>query len=56
VTGRTLERFAWLLIGRVAEGAGLGLTALMMGVARDQLPEERSTAAIALFSARVASQ
>src|SRR5438552_2641325 len=27
--------FAWLLAGRAAQGVGLGLTALMMGVARD---------------------
>jgi MFS family permease len=42
--------FAWLLAGRAAQGVGLGLTALMMGVARDHLPEERSTATIALIS------
>ena len=42
--------FAWLLAGRVAQGVGLGLTALMMGVARDHLPEERSAAVIALIS------
>ncbi len=42
--------FAGLLIGRAAQGVGLGLTALMMGVARDHLPEERSTATIALIS------
>jgi MFS family permease len=42
--------FAWLLVGRAAQGAGLGLTALMMGVARDHLPEERSAATIALIS------
>ncbi|WP_410631245.1 MFS transporter [Amycolatopsis sp. cmx-4-83] len=42
--------FAWLLAGRAAQGAGLGLTALMMGVARDHLPEERSAATIALIS------
>ena len=42
--------FAWLLVGRAAQGAGVGLTALMMGVARDHLPEERSTATIALIS------
>ncbi|MFE5774242.1 MFS transporter, partial [Streptomyces sp. NPDC056485] len=33
-----------------AQGVGLGLTALMMGVARDHLPEERSAATIALMS------
>ena len=42
--------FACLLIGRAAQGVGLGLTALMMGVARDHLPEERSAATIALIS------
>lgn len=42
--------FAWLLAGRAAQGVGLGLTALMMGVARDHLPEERSAATIALIS------
>lgn len=42
--------FACLLAGRAAQGAGLGLTALMMGVARDHLPEERSAATIALIS------
>lgn len=42
--------FAWLLVGRAAQGLGLGLTALMMGVARDHLPEERGAATIALIS------
>ncbi|MBO3747515.1 hypothetical protein J5X84_15665 [Streptosporangiaceae bacterium NEAU-GS5] len=42
--------FAWLLVDRAAQGVGLGLTALMMGVARDHLPEERSAAVIALIS------
>jgi predicted MFS family arabinose efflux permease len=42
--------FAWLLAGRAAQGVGLGLTALMMGVARDHLPEGRSAPAIALVS------
>ncbi|WP_405969289.1 MFS transporter [Streptomyces sp. NBC_00988] len=42
--------FAWLLAGRAAQGVGLGLTALMMGVARDHLPEERSAAVIAQIS------
>ena len=42
--------FAWRLAGRAAQGAGLGLTALMMGVARDHLPEGRSAPAIALIS------
>lgn len=42
--------FAWLLVGRAAQGVGLGLTALMMGVARDHLPGGRSAAVIALLS------
>lgn len=42
--------FGWLLVGRAAQGVGLGLTALMMGVARDHLPEERSATTIALIS------
>ncbi|HEY8301187.1 MAG TPA: MFS transporter [Jatrophihabitans sp.] len=42
--------FAWLLVGRAAQGVGLGLTALMMGVARDHLPEGRGAATIALVS------
>ena len=29
--------FVWLLVGRAAQGVGLGLTALMMGVARDHV-------------------
>ena len=54
VAGSTLTvaplPFAWLLVGRGAQGVGLGLTALMMGVARDHLPEDRSTSTIALIS------
>lgn len=42
--------FAWLLIGRAAQGVGLGLTALMMGVARDHLPGSRATEVIAHIS------
>lgn len=42
--------FAWLLIGRAAQGVGLGLTALMMAVARDHLPAERATSTIAWVS------
>jgi predicted MFS family arabinose efflux permease len=42
--------FAWLLVGRAAQGVGLGLTALMMSVARDHLPEGHSAATIALVS------
>ncbi|MCG0283817.1 MFS transporter [Streptomyces sp. PSAA01] len=54
VTGSALTvlplPFAWLLVGRAAQGIGLGLTALMMGVARDHLPEKRSASTIALVS------
>lgn len=42
--------FAWLLVGRTAQGVGLGLTALMMGVARDHLPKQKSASTIALVS------
>lgn len=42
--------FVWLLVGRAAQGVGLGLTALMMGVARDHLPEDRAASTIALVS------
>jgi MFS family permease len=42
--------FGWLLVGRGCQGVGLGLTALMMGVARDHLPEERSHSVIAFAS------
>lgn len=44
------QSFGWLLAGRAAQGAGLGLTALMMGVARDHLPRQRSASVIALVS------
>jgi MFS family permease len=54
VVGSTLTvlplPFAWLLVGRGAQGVGLGLTALMIGVARDHLPPERAAATIALVS------
>jgi predicted MFS family arabinose efflux permease len=42
--------FAWLLVGRGAQGVGLGLTALMIGIARDHLPAERAATTIALVS------
>ena len=42
--------FGFLLAGRAAQGAGLGLTALMMAVARDHLDAERSPGVIALIS------
>ena len=42
--------FGWLLAGRAAQGVGLGLTALMMGVARDHLDADRAPSVIALLS------
>src|SRR4051812_32859 len=42
--------FGWLLAGRAAQGVGLGLPALMMGVARDHLPPARAATTIALVS------
>lgn len=42
--------FAWLLVGRAAQGMGLGLTALTMGVARDHVAPEKSGSTIALLS------
>ncbi|MBM9835511.1 hypothetical protein JO861_02970 [Rhodococcus hoagii] len=42
--------FPVLLIGRAAQGVGLGLAALMMAVAREHLSERRSARAIALLS------
>ena len=42
--------FALLLIGRAGQGVGIGLTALLMATARDQLPEQRATGTIALLS------
>jgi predicted MFS family arabinose efflux permease len=42
--------FALLLIGRAAQGVGLGLTALMMAGARAHLPRQRSAGTIALLS------
>ncbi|TDD17881.1 MFS transporter [Kribbella turkmenica] len=42
--------FALLLAGRAAQGAGLGLTALMMATARDHLDEQRSAGTIALLA------
>ncbi|MDL9949034.1 MFS transporter [Gordonia sp. ABSL11-1] len=54
VTGSVLTvlplPFPWLLAGRAAQGVGLGLTALMMGVARDHLPKVKSASTIALVS------
>lgn len=42
--------FALLLIGRAAQGVGLGLIALMMATVRDHLDEQRSASAVALLS------
>ncbi|MHA6618045.1 MFS transporter [Pseudonocardia sp. DLS-67] len=42
--------FWCVLLGRALQGVGLGLTALMMGVARDHLPAERSRRVIAMIS------
>jgi predicted MFS family arabinose efflux permease len=42
--------FGWLLLGRAAQGVGLGLTALTMSVARDHLDADRAPAVIALIS------
>ena len=42
--------FGWLLAGRALQGTALGLTALMMGVARDQLTDRRSGRVIAMLS------
>ena len=42
--------FGWLLAGRAAQGAALGLPALMMGVARDQVPGAKSGSVIAMLS------
>jgi predicted MFS family arabinose efflux permease len=42
--------FGWLLAGRAAQGTALGLTALMMGVARDHVPGEKSAPVIAMLS------
>ena len=42
--------FGVLLAGRAAQGVGLGLTSLMMGVARDHLDARRAPGIIALIS------
>ncbi|GAA1578517.1 MFS transporter [Kribbella hippodromi] len=42
--------FALLLLGRAAQGSGLGLVVLMMAVARDHLDEQRAARTIALLS------
>ncbi|WP_405057309.1 MFS transporter [Kribbella sp. NBC_01505] len=42
--------FGFLLAGRAAQGAGLGLNALMMATARDHLDEQHAARTIALLS------
>ena len=42
--------FVVLLVGRALQGLGLGVLALLMGVARDHLPAERAHATIATVS------
>ena len=42
--------FAVLLVGRAAQGAGLGLVSLMMAIARDHLDERRAVSTIAFLS------
>ncbi len=42
--------FALLLVGRAAQGVGLGLIALMMATARDHLGERQAAGTIALLS------
>ncbi|MBY4383015.1 MFS transporter [Rhodococcus fascians] len=42
--------FAWLLVGRGAQGVGLALTSMLMGVARGHLPEARANSTIASLS------
>ena len=42
--------FSWLLLGRAAQGVGLALTPMLMGVARDHLSDRRSGSTIALLS------
>ncbi len=42
--------FAWLIIGRGIQGVGLGLPALMMGVARDHVSPSRAPSTISLIS------
>jgi predicted MFS family arabinose efflux permease len=42
--------FAFLLVGRAAQGVGLGLTSLMMATARDHLDDQHSARTIALLS------
>ena len=42
--------FAVLLLGRGLQGLGLGVVALLMSVARDQLPADRSASTIATLS------
>jgi predicted MFS family arabinose efflux permease len=41
---------SWLLLGRAAQGVGLALTSMLMGVVRDHLSDKRSGSTIALLS------
>ncbi|MDI9929969.1 MFS transporter [Rhodococcus sp. IEGM 1354] len=42
--------FSWLLLGRAAQGVGLALTSMLMGVVRDHLSDKRSGSTISLLS------
>ncbi|MFF3195946.1 MFS transporter [Streptomyces misionensis] len=42
--------FAWLIVGRALQGAGIGLTPLAMATVRDALPAEKARPAIATLS------
>ncbi|HEY5223702.1 MAG TPA: MFS transporter [Microbacteriaceae bacterium] len=42
--------FVFLLAGRALQGLGLGVVALLMSVARDQFPADRSASTIAMLS------
>lgn len=47
--------FAWLIVGRGLQGAGLGLVPLAITVARDALAADRATPAIALLGVTTAT-
>ncbi|WP_371831559.1 MFS transporter [Rhodococcoides fascians] len=42
--------FSWLLLGRAAQGVGLALTSMLMGLVRDRMSDKRSGSTIALLS------
>lgn len=42
--------FLWLVVGRAAQGIGVALTPLAIAVARDELPRERISSAVAVLS------